>query len=181
MEQLSNDARANQIRRPKFFYHAHARLPQAYDKYFENRKIIVWAASAHNIKQPKKVEINKPDNEKYKNSITMGEIVSEHFKNRMYSIAFTAYEGKMGFSYDFAPDLDIQKAEAGSFEYLCQKVGQPIMYIDFKTDTKDTSHWMQKPIKSRPMGYEYLEAIWPEQFDAMIYFDTVFPSAKIIN
>lgn len=144
---------------------------------FPHEKIIVWAATMHNMRRIDQVQTNKPSLS-YEGIVTMGHPVYERLQDEVYSIGFTAYQGKAGNVFSKAP-YDIPQAPENSLEELCHRCGHEMLFIDFKGTIKDAGHWLNKKMKARPLGHSVMDAVWPLHLDAMIFTDTVTPSTRI--
>jgi erythromycin esterase len=140
---------------------------------YPDRKIIIWAASMHNSRNPTTIDTGSKDFT-YDGLVTMGHVAYEGLGNDMYSIAFTAYKGK--FAILGRNPKEIEPPAEGSLESLMHQVGKPYLFVDFRKCQKDPNHWLHKPIQSRPLGYSQMTADWTKVFDAMIYTETMIPS-----
>lgn len=143
---------------------------------YRDRKIMIWAASFHDMRNSSTIETTNP-NFSYKGLTTMGQVAYDALGEEIYNIAFTAYDGKA--ANVWAKDArDIGEASAESLEALLNQIGPPYYFVDFRRAGKDSSHWLRKPILSRPLGYGQMKADWTQIFDAMIFTRTMFPSTK---
>ena len=141
---------------------------------YPDRKIIVWAASFHIMRNPPGiVSINRSVD--YSEMIQMGHRVHEALGDEVYTIGFTAYEGKAG-AY-FRPGFDVETATEGTLESLCMAAGLEHGFVPFR-GTKDSAPWLHEELHSRPMGYSWMRAKWPNHFDAMIFNKTMKPSTR---
>lgn len=147
------------------------------EKAFPEQKIIVWAATLHNMRRIDQVQTNKP-NLSYEGLITMGHPVYEKLEDDVYSIGFSAFEGKAGNVFLKQP-YDIPAAPENSLEELCHRTGQEILFIDFKGIREDSEHWLNQKLKSRPLGHSLMDAVWPIHLDAIIFTDKVTPSTRL--
>jgi erythromycin esterase len=146
-------------------------------EYFAGRKIMVWAASSHNLRDPESIKVSLPGMENgYKGYVTEGQTAYSHLGEAIYSIAFTAYQGKIGYANRKAPSTDIGPAPAGSMPDLIHKTGEKFLFLDFKEFATDPSHWLHQPIVDRPLGHAAMETDWTKQFDALIFTDILEPS-----
>lgn len=147
------------------------------DEAYPHEKIIVWAATMHNMRRIDQVQTNKPSLS-YKGVVTMGHPVYEKLKDEVYSIGFSAFQGKAGNVFQKEP-YDIFPAPENSLEEICHRTGYEMLFIDFKGTVKDEDHWLNQKMKARPLGHSVMDAIWPQHLDAMIFTDTVTPSTRI--
>lgn len=141
---------------------------------FPNRKIIVWAASFHIMRNPPEIE-SFTGSVDYSDMIQMGHRVYEALGDEVYTIGFTAFEGTAG-AY-FRRHNDIGKAPEGTLESLCEEAGLNHALIPFR-GTRDSAPWLHDKLYSRPMGYSWMKASWPNHFDAMVFNRKMNPSTS---
>ena len=84
---------------------------------FRDRKIIVWAASFHIMRNPPGIT-SITGSADYSDMIQMGHRVHEAFGDEVYTIGFTAFDGKAGAF--FRSPFEIGEAPEGTLESLCQ-------------------------------------------------------------
>jgi len=144
---------------------------------FPHKKIIVWGATLHNMRRIDNVQTNKPSLS-YEGLVTMGHPVFEKLKDEVYSIGFSAYQGKAGNVFIKKP-YDIPPAPVNSLDEICHRTGHELLFIDFKGIRKDEGHWLNQKLKARPLGHTVMDAVWPLHLDAMIFTDAVTPSTRI--
>jgi erythromycin esterase len=147
------------------------------EKVFPHKKIMVWSATMHNMRFIDQVQTNKPSLS-YEGVITMGHPVYEKLKDEVYSIGFSAFQGKAGNVFLQQP-YDIPPAPEKSLEEICHRTGDEILFIDFKGTRQDANHWLNQKMKARPLGHSVMDAVWPRHLDAMIFTDIVTPSTRL--
>jgi erythromycin esterase-like protein len=140
-------------------------------------KIIVWSATMHNMRRVDEVQTNKPSLS-YEGVVTMGHPVYEKLKDEVYSIGFSAFQGKAGNVFLKEP-YDIPPAPENSLEEICHRTGHEMLFIDFQGIIGDKAHWLNQKLKARPLGHSVMDAVWPCHLDAIIFTDTVTPSTRI--
>jgi Erythromycin esterase len=150
------------------------------DESYKGKKVIVWAASFHNMRRGSEIDTGKPDLD-YQGLRTMGDFVLEKLKDEAYSIAFTAYQGKAGAARQNAETWDIQTAPEGSLDEAFHGTGHPFVFLDFRQLRDNPEHWLRKRIAARPLGYSPMTADWTQHFDAIIFTDTMEPSMLAEN
>ena len=151
---------------------------------FAKRKIIVWAASYHLMRNPTVIDtlVPKPGGgvkrePAYLTSTVMGEEVSKKLGKEIYSVAFLAAEGewKLMQSKEATP---VPAPRKGSIDELLSKAGYKYAFVDLKGLPKD--HWLRTTrIVARPFGYADTEALWPEVFDGFLFTNTMTPSEQV--
>ncbi len=149
---------------------------------YPDRKIIVWAHSFHIMRDGPSIDVidssflrDVMEEEYYnhKGLVPMGQTVYDQLREEIYTIAFLAYQGKVGFPWG---DLwDIHVAEEGSLEYFLHKTGQSYMFVDFKGLPEDGTHWLRQRLVAGPISYIPMRANWTRIFDSIIFTDKMFP------
>lgn len=142
---------------------------------YPGRKLIVWAASRHNLFNPQ--IIRGPDGKLFYDGVTaMGhELRSLIDRDEMFSIGFTAWEGEA--APWFAAPRRIPPARTGSLEDICQRTGKDNLLLPLKNLGADGG-WLAAPLESRPLGYSPMTADWTQVFDAMVFNRKMTPSTR---
>jgi erythromycin esterase len=141
------------------------------ERVYPDRKIVVWAASFHIMRNAPTVKgVN--DETPYDTTVPMGEAVLTRFAGRVYSVAFCAYRGKAGRMYERPSEL--AEAEPGTLEWLLHQLEQPYLFVDFRGLPPE--HWLRGPVVAGPLGYSPMRADWTQVFDAIMFTDVMFPS-----
>lgn len=147
------------------------------NEYYAGQKIIVWAATSHCLRDPQAISFSMDGKASiYKDYITMGQTAFAHLGNDLYTIAFTAFSGKIGFANRDVPQTEISPAPEGSLPALLHQDGRPILFLDFRTDTATPGHWLQQEYSDRPLGHSIMKTAWARQYDAVIFTDLLEPS-----
>jgi len=134
--------------------------------WYRGRKIIVWAATFHNVRNIGKIDSRMPDLD-YTKAMTMGHRVWEALGEEVYNLGFTAYEGAAApWAADSAETLAVPTE--GSLEDLMARAGLQNAIIDFRGAGPALS-WLSKPLISRPLGYAEMEADWTTILDGMFF------------
>jgi erythromycin esterase len=136
------------------------------NEWYPGRKIIVWAATFHNIRNIGAIDSRMPDLD-YTKAVTMGHRVWEALGDEVYNLGFTAYEGEAApWFADSAQTLAVP--EEGSFEDLLAKAGLQNAIVDFRGAGPALS-WLSERMVSRPLGYGEMEANWTANLDGMFF------------
>ncbi|QDU64196.1 Erythromycin esterase [Planctomycetes bacterium Pan216] len=147
------------------------------NEHFKDRKIIVWAATFHIMRHPSEVELDgKPDF--YADIVTMGDVASKELGDDVFSLGFTAYEGKKG--YPWTQGFDIGQAPAGSLDAMLAATGLENTIISFRK-LPDDGKWLDSEFVSRPLGYASATARWPRVLDAMFFTKRMTPSTPVVD
>jgi erythromycin esterase len=143
-------------------------------EYYSGRKVIVWAASMHNMYDAPKAQL-VGGRFSYKDTITMGHVAHGVIGDMMYSIMFIADHGKSGMPWSGAGPIG--NAPKGSIDSLMHETGMPLAFVDLKTAaSKEGGSWLGEKQIARPLGYAPCEAVWTEQCDAFFFTDEMKPS-----
>ena len=141
---------------------------------FKDRKIIVWAASFHIMRNPGSIEV--PNNRiDYSKTVPMGSDVHKALGDRVFTIGFTANEGRAG-AY-FRNKFDIGEASEGTLENVFTQSGIENGIVTLNPTDK-AGAWLLEKQYSRPMGYSWMKAKWGEHFDAMAFNLEMSPSTS---
>src|SRR5262249_26691910 len=111
---------------------------------FPRRKIIVWAATSHNIRNPHLIEIGNP-NLPYANRTTMGHLVWQAFGDAVYNVGFTAYEGSFGW-FNMEP-LTLDPPSPDSLEGLWGETKHDNAFLDLRR-LPAGGEWLRAPLVS---------------------------------
>ena len=144
------------------------------DEHFKDRKIIVWAASYHIVRDLESIETPEVGLD-YDGAVRMGERVNRFFGDEVFTVGFTTFEGRAG-TY-FSRGFPVTPAVAGTFEDLCDQADLENAVIPLDGEMEG-GEWLSAPMFARPMGYSWMRASWPKHFDAMIFNRTMTQSVK---
>lgn len=140
---------------------------------YKDRKLIVWAATMHEVHDVQKIRPSwRP--EFYKGFVSAGTVAKAALGHDLYTIAFDAHEGSAGSC--FGQSRAIEPSPEGSIGSLLAHVEHPFLFLDFRPLAPD--HWLREPIVMRTLGYVPMDAVWPDQFDAVFFTRMMFPSTK---
>lgn len=136
---------------------------------YPHKKIIVWAATFHNIR--KGYNIMDARTGKINSAVvTFGDILSRRFEtDKVYNMGFSAAQGvcaQAGSSKlnTLSPIIE------GSFEDLAIKAGLENAVIDFKKIRKSPkNHWLKDSLTMRLLGSGYQKAVWTEHLDGICF------------
>ena len=136
---------------------------------FPDRKMIVWAASFHIVRNIQEIEV--PDGSvDYSKMTQMGTLVHQNMKQKIFTVGFTAHQGRAGTF--FRPSWNIGKAPAGTLEDIFFEAGLKNAIIPLTAD------WLQEKQFCRPLGYSWMRSDWSRNFDAIIFNQKMTPSTR---
>jgi erythromycin esterase len=157
---------------------------------YPRRKIIVWAASGHLMRNPAAVEPAlgaevtdesgprpaPPDY--YRDVATMGDRVWKALGKETYTLAFSAADGEGGLAW--GKPYPLAPVERGSLEDLAVEAGSSNIIIDFR-QLDESGAWLREKLAARPMGYGYMTADWTSVFDGFVFTRTMYPSTMALR
>ncbi|HJQ39649.1 MAG TPA: erythromycin esterase family protein [Thermoanaerobaculia bacterium] len=132
---------------------------------YPNRKIIVWAATFHNARRIDTIQTDEPKAKRlYAVNVPMGEVARRALGTRLYSLAFTAYEGEAAsvFAKNAQP---LPKPSPGSLEDLFHRTGLTNAFVDFRTAPR----WLKRPLTARLLGHLEMRADWTRIVDGVVF------------
>lgn len=139
---------------------------------YAGRKVIVWAASFHLMRNAPTIESARID---YSWTAPMGELAHALLREDYYAVAFTAHGGRAGNAFGSPVDLD--PPSQGSLEHLLHDAGAPYAFLDLRS-LPAGGEWLAAPLTARPLGYSEMRADWTQVFDALVFTDRMFPSTR---
>ncbi len=138
------------------------------EKFFPDKKIIVWAASIHNSKNAWYIS------SKYDGYTFMGDVVYQSIGNKIYSLGFIAFEGEY-FSFSTRNVKNISPAPYNSFEFLLNSAEFENAIVDFTFNYNDKA-WLKDSRVARPFGYGAFKGNWTLVFDGFVFNKTMVAS-----
>lgn len=141
---------------------------------FPNRKIIVWAASFHIMRNPSGIEVPSGSVD-YSEMVQMGHGVHKALGDKVCTVGFTAYDGTAG-AY-FRPKFGIGVAPAGTLEDVFVQAEIENGWLSLNPN-EAAGKWLNEKMFSRPLGYAWMKANWGQHFDAMVFNREMKPSTQ---
>lgn len=148
-------------------------------KKYPDRKIIVWAATFHAARNLRTIDTGK-GNERlaalYRDLAVMGDVVAQELGESVYTLGFTAVEGKSGTV--FSPEArQLAAPTAGSLEDLARQAGLDFAIVDFRNPPKGGA-WLAQPLVARPLGHTEMKADWTRVMDGVMILREMLPSTR---
>lgn len=129
-------------------------------KRFPDRKIIVWAASAH----ISKMALSK--------NHTLGKEASKILGEDLYSLGFTSYKGSTGRIH--MDNYSVKEPSKNSFEQWIYPKGFEYGFVDFRGFTgKDKTFTM------KGWNHYNVRLKWTQAYDGIIYIRDMYPCTKL--
>jgi erythromycin esterase len=134
---------------------------------YPGRKIIVWAATFHNIRHP---EVTVPDGR-----TTMGRHVWQALGDTLFNVAFTGYAGLRGVAS--REPTELAPPPADSLEGLWGATNQQNGFLDLRR-LPPGGEWLDVPFPSRLLSEnsEAATAPWRQFLDAVVFLRGMRPS-----
>jgi erythromycin esterase len=149
---------------------------------YKDRKIILWGASAHFMRNSKGF-LSRDGRAAKWNYYQMGDYIAKELKKDYYVVAFTSFGGTRG---DIYPDKkmndeygsleNVQEKAAGSFEQVAHQFGKPYLFVDLRSLPEN--HWLRKPAVAYAFGNTKDETDWSTMIDGFFFIDTMEPDKK---
>ena len=143
---------------------------------YPQRKIIVWAAAFHLMRnqsqvamvtEPGKTPAERKTTRQYESIQTMGNEAWKDIEKNTYSIFFTAAEGEFR-TLSMRQPMQLQPVVAGSLEDLLVQAGCQNAFFDMKGRGKD-GQWLEDRLVARFLGNRDSEADWTKVCDGVIF------------
>ncbi len=146
-----------------------------YRNRYQNRKIIVWAATFHIIRNPGILYPTSPF-ASYP-TVTMGNFVWQELGDAVYSIGFTGYRGSYR-NVSTNAIKPVPNASVGSLEHFMESIESPVFQyglINFR-NLPESGNWLKERLLSRPLANTEMSADWTKVLDGMFFISTMHPS-----
>jgi erythromycin esterase len=141
---------------------------------YPKRKIIVWAASLHLMRNPATVQpLKNLPADYYRDIVTMGHEVWKALGKETYTLAFVAAEGEAGLPW--GKPWKLGPVQPGSLEGLLLAAGHTNAIVDFRRLDK-SGGWLRQKLTARPLGHSDMAADWTNVFDGVVFTRAMFPS-----
>lgn len=144
---------------------------------YPERKIIVWAANAH-IMRNQHLPILLPPRKNLGDFVAMGHTVWEEMGEDVYALVFTAYEGvagRPGWRQDYPIDPD--QTEEVELEELFRATEFEYAFLDLRRPAQG-GEWLDELLWARPGGNESAKAPWRTQADGIFHMRLLKPATQ---
>ena len=146
------------------------------ERYFPDRKIIVWGATSHLSRNRQSI-----DSAAAAAMIPMGQELWDKLGDRSYVVGFTSFEGLRGLprpGEDGEP-RDIGVAPQNSLEDLLARGGFDVGFLDLRAAEPDS--WLTSEFTARPLGHTPMTAQWNRILDGLFFIRQMKPSTMVIE
>lgn len=135
---------------------------------YPGRKIMVWAHNFH-IRHANSSAQTQP---------TMGQWIRERFRNELYTIGLYMDRGTA--AQNNRTIYPINPAPVNSMEWIMANAGSPLLFMDFLHHQRaDGNSWMFGSTVQRDWGVGGFEMIPRDQYDGVLFIDSVKPPSYI--
>lgn len=143
------------------------------ETYYPERKIIVWAATLHALRDGPGINyLDMPG--ALRGWTSMGAFVHAALGEQVYTIGFAAHSGRAG-AVGQEPTV-IAPPQPGALEAHMVAAGLDLAFVDLRR-LDSGGAWLREPqVSSSLLGYSPARARWPEQIDGLIFMRTMGPS-----
>ena len=146
---------------------------------YPTRKIIVWAATFHIMRNPETINTGYQSSFTYRGMTTMGHVVANALGKQAYAVGFIASQGRVG-SWRMDP-RDLVRPDPESLDGLFHSTRHTNAFIDLRGLTNEGAWlrggaWLRTELIAGPLGYSPLSADWSRVVDGFVYTRTMTPS-----
>ena len=129
---------------------------------YKDKKVIIWAHNGHIARGLDPI-------------LLMGHFLKEEFKDDLYAIGFTGYNGEY---IDYVTDkkVSIAKPSSSSIEQSFKNLGWNYAMVDFKNLPENSM--LKQTLKGRLINYKEQSLIFPNIFDGLFYIQTTIPTVR---
>lgn len=137
-----------------------------------DRKIVVWGATSHFIRERSGIEGDPTPN-----MVPAGHLVSKALGAEAYVLGFLATEGELGFANRAtgAEAQAIPVADHATLEGAWAATGYRMAFLDLRS-RRDGDDWLHATLTARPLGYAPMSAVWPDHLDGFFWIRRMTPS-----
>lgn len=148
-------------------------------KFYPNKKMIVWTASAHAMRNAKSIK-TRVEGQSYDDFITMGECLWRMFGKKIYTIGFTPYEGEVFNPKLFNSPVSIIR----DFDKRLE-IEELMNYADFTYGFIDLRHlpqsgnWLKEEQLCKVLGNWSMSARWDTVLDGLFFIKEMKPATQL--
>lgn len=134
--------------------------------YYKGKKIIVWAANYHCIRNPQLLEYKDSDF-RFGSNTRMGDFLYKEFGDKMFFLSFTSYIAKTN-HIQAIQSIEIGIPSKGSFEDLFNKAGFEFAIIGLRSIDTNNS-WMRNQMFMKESSYLEFKSDWTKNLDGIFF------------
>jgi erythromycin esterase len=142
---------------------------------YPDRKIIVWAATYHAMRNPHLIHSDDPVLA-YQEVTTMGHLVAKELGDAVYTVACTSYEGSFGGTL-WNKTMRLQPAPADTLEDVWAGTSHDNAFLDLRH--LPAGAWLrQEQLGRLAFGYLPATAVWGQIVDGIVFLRTMTPATR---
>ena len=131
---------------------------------YPDKKIMLWAHNFH----------IRHNNSAVSGVKTMGTYIAQNHETDLYTIGLFMYRGKAAWNNRVI--YEIEPAKSGSLESIFYRARKKYCYVDMSNEEQnDGNSWMFQTITCKSWGTGDLQMILKDQYDGILFIDTVNP------
>jgi erythromycin esterase len=143
---------------------------------YPRRKIIVWAATIHNMRNLHLIDSGIPDFRYYPELTTMGHLAWQVLGDAIYTVGFTAHAGERG--WVGSEPRPLPPPPPDSLEALWGATKHDNAFLDLRS-IRPGGEWLQGPLLSTLPADAIAKADdWTQVLDAIVFTRSMRPSTK---
>jgi len=140
---------------------------------YPDKKIMVWAHNFH-------IRHNNSAVPYYEGLKTMGTYIAQNHRTDLYTIGLYMYRGKA--AWNNRDVYKIEPARSGSLESIFYRARTKYCYVDMANEEQDEGNsWIFQSIYSKSWGTVDLRMVLKDQYDGILFIDTVNPPEYLYN
>ncbi len=134
------------------------------EQVYPGKKIITWGHNAH----------LRHDNESINGNKSMGAWVTQRHRPQLYTVGLYMYRGQVADNKKQAVNID--PPVANSLEAIAYRARLKYFFLDILHQTQEPGNsWMFQVTQFMTSGLYIYEAIFKDQYDAVLFIDTTRP------
>jgi len=143
------------------------------ERYYPDRKIIVWGATSHLSRNRGSIDTVAGDG-----MVPMGQELWDALGERSYMVGFTSFEGLRGLPRpgEEGEPRDIGVAPGNSLEDLLARARYDAGFLDLRA--LDPGSWPASAFTARPLGHSPMKAEWRRILDGLFFIRRMTPSTR---
>jgi erythromycin esterase len=156
------------------------------DSLYPGKKVILWAATGHLIRNIISIDRQNPPEYDMLNIYPyyqLGDYLYQLYGDKYYCMAFTCYKGETGLLYPDMPNYkqyeytkQVPVIDTGSFEELFHRLNKPYLFFDLRNNK---SPFITANRKAHPLGFRKDLTNWSKIVDAFFFIDTMEPDVNV--
>ena len=136
------------------------------DELYPDKQIVVWAHNEH-IRHKNEANVANPMRR-------MGSWLMEKHREKLYTIGFYAYRGRM--ANNSRTVYEVVRGKEGGLESILYQTRKKYIFVDFSKQKRSSgTEWMFTAIPTLNLGTNEEVLVPRDQYDGVVFIDTVNP------